>query len=323
MSTHFPRAASRREFLFRSGGGLGGIALNYLLARDAATRGADAPRSPGTALPDAGPLHSILPKLRAEGQARHLPVHGRRAQPDGPVRPQACAREVGRQTAAGVDRPAQEPVHQRRGGDSTQHPHVPEARAERRRDFRPPAAPRHLRRRHLLPAGVLVQQHRARPGDVRAAQRAHPDGLAEPRQLGHLRARQRQREPAGVLRHAAAGGRAGGRRPVLVERVPPAGAPGHAAPPRSEPDHQFEAADRHGRGAEPAAVRAGAEAERGAGRRGRGARGAHRGTPPTPSTCRRRARRRSAPTGWTARRRPTSARGCCWPGGWWSGACGS
>ena len=39
MSTHFPTAASRREFLFRSGGGLGGIALNWLAARGDEPRG--------------------------------------------------------------------------------------------------------------------------------------------------------------------------------------------------------------------------------------------------------------------------------------------
>src|SRR5438874_7896510 len=31
---HFPAAHSRRDFLFRAGGGLGGIALSWLLARD-------------------------------------------------------------------------------------------------------------------------------------------------------------------------------------------------------------------------------------------------------------------------------------------------
>src|SRR5712691_11629924 len=31
---HFPPARSRREFLLQAGGGLGGIALSYLLARD-------------------------------------------------------------------------------------------------------------------------------------------------------------------------------------------------------------------------------------------------------------------------------------------------
>src|SRR5258708_16568653 len=31
---HFPQARNRREFLLQAGGGLGGIALSYLLARD-------------------------------------------------------------------------------------------------------------------------------------------------------------------------------------------------------------------------------------------------------------------------------------------------
>jgi hypothetical protein len=45
---HLPLAASRRDFLFRSGLGLGGVALNWLLARAAAAAspGADAPTSP-------------------------------------------------------------------------------------------------------------------------------------------------------------------------------------------------------------------------------------------------------------------------------------
>ena len=43
MNTHIPFAKSRREFLHAAGGGLGGIALNWLLACEA--QGADAPRS--------------------------------------------------------------------------------------------------------------------------------------------------------------------------------------------------------------------------------------------------------------------------------------
>src|SRR5262249_17264544 len=31
---HFPAAQSRRDFLFRAGGGFGGLALSWLLARD-------------------------------------------------------------------------------------------------------------------------------------------------------------------------------------------------------------------------------------------------------------------------------------------------
>jgi hypothetical protein len=48
---HLPPAASRRDFLFRAGLGLGGIALNWLVARDAtAAPGADAPGSPANPL---------------------------------------------------------------------------------------------------------------------------------------------------------------------------------------------------------------------------------------------------------------------------------
>src|SRR5688572_18421446 len=43
MQTHIPSARSRREFLFHAGGGLGGIALNWLLARDARAEGKLAP----------------------------------------------------------------------------------------------------------------------------------------------------------------------------------------------------------------------------------------------------------------------------------------
>ena len=38
MNPHFPPVGSRREFLFRSGGGLGAIALNWLAAHDARAR---------------------------------------------------------------------------------------------------------------------------------------------------------------------------------------------------------------------------------------------------------------------------------------------
>jgi hypothetical protein len=42
---HFPRAQSRRDFLLKSGGGLGGIALSYLLARDGYAADKSAPSS--------------------------------------------------------------------------------------------------------------------------------------------------------------------------------------------------------------------------------------------------------------------------------------
>jgi hypothetical protein len=53
MSTplHTPVATSRREFLFRSGGGLGGIALNWLLAREARAAGPARAANPLAAKP--------------------------------------------------------------------------------------------------------------------------------------------------------------------------------------------------------------------------------------------------------------------------------
>src|SRR5438445_12519625 len=40
----FPQSPSRREFLWRSGGGLGGVALAWLLGRDGALAGTSKPR---------------------------------------------------------------------------------------------------------------------------------------------------------------------------------------------------------------------------------------------------------------------------------------
>ena len=57
-------------------------------------RGRDAERRPN-------PLAPKPPHFAAEGEAGHLPVHGRRAEPPRAVRLQAAAREVRRQAAAG------------------------------------------------------------------------------------------------------------------------------------------------------------------------------------------------------------------------------
>ncbi len=57
------------------------------------------------------------------------------------------------------------------------------------------------------------------------------DGLSQSRLVGDLRPRQRQRQPAGVLRPAATGRDAGGRRAVLERRLPADRLPGHAAAP--------------------------------------------------------------------------------------------
>ena len=69
--------------------------------RDRARRSCSA--RPGCAAPAPTAAQSARAQgaaLRAQGEARHLPVHGRRAEPARTVRPQAAAREVRRHAAA-------------------------------------------------------------------------------------------------------------------------------------------------------------------------------------------------------------------------------
>ena len=56
MTSHFPAAADRRDFLFRAGGGLGAIALNWLAARDV------------HAAPSANPLAAKKPHFAAKAK---------------------------------------------------------------------------------------------------------------------------------------------------------------------------------------------------------------------------------------------------------------
>jgi hypothetical protein len=62
MQAHIPFARSRRDFLFHAGGGLGGIALNWLFHRE--SHGADAPRSGVTRNPLAEKKPHFAPKAK-------------------------------------------------------------------------------------------------------------------------------------------------------------------------------------------------------------------------------------------------------------------
>jgi hypothetical protein len=59
-SSHLPRAHSRRDFLFRAGGGFGGLALSWLLARDGQA---------GEAKPAANPLAARAPHFPARAKS--------------------------------------------------------------------------------------------------------------------------------------------------------------------------------------------------------------------------------------------------------------
>ena len=220
--------ATRRDLLIRAGGGLGGVALAWLLGRDGR---ADAPKAP---------------RVRGEGQARHLPVHGRRAQPDRPVRPQAGPGEVAAASRLpeSFGRPVSQFTKRRRRHSCPARGSSPStASAASRCPTCCPTWPAASTTSAFL-RSLLVHQHGPRPGHVRAAQRPHADGLPQPRLVGDLRPRQRQRQPAGLLRAAPAGGRARGRCAVLGGRLPAGRLPGHAPPPRGQSRPQPEAAGR-------------------------------------------------------------------------------
>ena len=96
---------------------------------------------------------------------------------------------------------------------------------------RPDAAPRRVRRRHLLPArraGVPRPIHAPAMYELHTGRTlmGHPSlGSWVTYGLGSV-----EREPAGVLRDAAAGGRPRGRRPVLGRGLPAGRLPGDAVP---------------------------------------------------------------------------------------------
>src|SRR5262245_2326776 len=62
---HMPRAANRRAFLFHAGGGLGALALNWLLARDASAE----PAGASPAARQGNPLAAMSPHFDAKAKS--------------------------------------------------------------------------------------------------------------------------------------------------------------------------------------------------------------------------------------------------------------
>ena len=82
---------SRRRWLASAGSGFGVLALTALLTEG--VRAADSQKAPNPLAPKTAALH-------ADGEERHLPVHGGRPEPHRPVRSQAAAQRAGRPAAA-------------------------------------------------------------------------------------------------------------------------------------------------------------------------------------------------------------------------------
>ena len=102
-AAHPHPAVTRRDVLVRAAHGFGSLALASLL---------DAPARGGAS--GVNPLAAKAAALSGEGEVGHLPVHGRRPEPDRHVRSQAGARKIQRPAAAGELRHRRQPVHQGR-----------------------------------------------------------------------------------------------------------------------------------------------------------------------------------------------------------------
>ena len=230
-------APSRRSFLDLTVRTLGGAAAASLLTAGARNTFAAA-----------GAAAAARSAFSRQGQARHLPAHGRRPVADGPLRLQAEDGRHVRQGPAGLhpQRPAADGNDQRSGAIShrpvqvqvqavRQVRHVGQrAAAEHGQDGRRDVFhPQHEHRRHQSRAG-----HHLRP-DRQSGRRQ-----ALPRLVGLLRAGHAQPEPAGLRRH---GGQvdqpraaSGHLRQALDQRLPAGRACRRRLPHerRSDPLHQ-------------------------------------------------------------------------------------
>ena len=178
-------ALTRRHFFKQAGFGIGGAALASLMQEQLFAQAA----------------RTLAPSRGAEGQAGHLPVHGRRAVAARPLRSQAGPAQVRRAGRARRDRQGRAlRVHQGHAEDPRLAIRLPPARPVGSGDLRPAAAPDHDRRRHrdrevdaddaVQPrAGADLHEHRA-PGD-----RPPEHGV-----VAVVRPRIRQQGPPGVRR---------------------------------------------------------------------------------------------------------------------------
>ncbi len=323
---------TRREFLWEAGAGFGALGLTGLLRSDPLLRARARRRRDQVRQPD-GAEEADAP---GEGQDRHLPVHVRRAEPGRHVRLQARTLPARRQDDPREDvrpRRAQERGPRRRAEVAVQALRQVRQAASAtcsRTSARASTTSRSSTRctpsrRSTAPAMLMMNSGR------------HAQRQPVPRLVGHVRPRQREREPARLRRDARQDRRADQRAEELVERLHAGRVPGRVDPRRQTPIHDLALPAGHDAASSSATCSIGCKEknEEHLATRSRQQRtgGPHRqlrtrvqdaGTRPGGGRLREgdRRRRRSC-TASTTRRRTTSAASACSPAGWSSAACGS
>ena len=223
------RPMSRRAFLGRAGGGFGMLALAALLGRD-------------------GLLTSTAKRSSTSGGG--CPIRSRRNRRTSRRRRSAsssCSCPAGRVTwtssirspTSSASRASRSPNRSARSRRAARVAKNKLLRAAARpssscgqsgievSDFLPHIA--ELRRRHLPAARLPRRQRHASRVGVPDEHRLDPHGPAEPRRVGHLRARHREPEHAGVRRHARSRRLGEGRRARVGQRLPAGDVSGHAS----------------------------------------------------------------------------------------------
>ena len=124
---------------------------------------------------------------------------------------------------------------------------VQEARAVRHGRLGALPACRAARRRPRADPLDALAEPRARAGAVPDEHRQHSGRPSERRQLGHLRPRHREREPARLHRLHRLSRRPDQRPAELGQRLHAGGVSGHAVPRHGRPDRRSQAAGRSAR----------------------------------------------------------------------------
>ena len=215
------QAHSRRDFLWRSGGGLGGIALAGMLGRDGALR-PQATRQP-IGLHHAPKAKRVI-QLFMGGRrvmstclisSRNYQAPRRKVGPwrDGRTVPKLPGQDIQVAVGMGATRPVRQAADLNRLGTGR------------------------VCRRHGVHSQRGWQNRRAQPGDLSAGHRISTARFSRHGRVGELRAGQPQRQPADVCR-AAGPSRLRLQRPEELEFRFSAGiAPGHHTVPRpGQPD---------------------------------------------------------------------------------------
>ena len=256
----------RREFLFRSGGGISGLALAYLLDRQGLLAAEQKRVAGGRWLRRCRrrrePVRGEAAALQAARDGRDLAVHGRRLEPGGYVRSEAGAGEVRRRAdrRQGAGRRHRAPGISRAA--HAQPLHVREVRAERDRGVGALSAPAPARRRDRVPALGVRAVERSRAGHLRDADRTDQSGISQCRLVGDLRPRIGRLEPARLRRHDRRARRAARRAERLERRIHSGRLSGDAIPFDRRSDRRSEAAGRHDGRFPAGAPRRAGEAER-------------------------------------------------------------